>query len=98
MAQRGEGQGLQIGVISFAMLTIILAITTYVFYAQSASASKDLEAKTKQLSESQLNSKKLLYRVAAMQYVLGLKDVTKDQLEIVKSAAGGDDPEVKEIL
>ena len=42
MAQRGEGQGLQIAVISFAMLTIILAITTYVFYAQSASASKDV--------------------------------------------------------
>jgi hypothetical protein len=98
MAQRGEGQGLQIAVISFAMLTIILAITTYVFYAQASSASKDVEAKTKQLSDKQTENNKLLYRVTAMQYVLGLKDVTKEQVEIAKSKAGGDDPDVKEIL
>jgi hypothetical protein len=98
MAQRGEGQGLQIAVISFAMLTIILAITTYVFYAQASSASKDVEAKTKQLNDRQTENNKLSYRVNAMQYVLGLKDVTKEQVEIAKSKAGGDDPEVKEIL
>jgi hypothetical protein len=98
MAQRGEGQGLQIAVISFAMLTIILAITTYVFYAQASSASKDVEAKTKQLSDKQTENNKLSYRVTAMQYVLGLKDITKEQVEVAKSKAGGDDAEVKEIL
>jgi len=98
MAQRGEGQGLQIAVISFAMLTIILAITTYVFYAQSASASKDVEAKTKQLNDKQTENNKLLYRATAMQYVLGLGDVTKEQVDIAKSTAGGDDAEVTRIL
>src|SRR6478672_8843186 len=97
MAQRGEGQGLQIAVISFAMLTIILAITTYVFYAQSASASKDVEAKTKQLNDKQTENNKLLYRATAMQYVLGLGDVTKEQVDIAKSKAGGD-AEVTRIL
>lgn len=98
MAQRGEGQGLQIAVISFAMLTIILAITTYVFYAQAASAKKDVEAKTKALADKQLENNKLGYRVAAMQYALGLKDVTKEQLEVAKNSAGGDDADVKDLL
>ncbi len=98
MAQRGEGQGLQIAVISFAMLTIILAITTYVFYAQASSASKDVEAKTKQLNDRQTENNKLSYQATAMQYVLGLKDVTKEQVEMAKSKAGGDDPDVKAIL
>ena len=35
-----EGQGLQIAVIIFAMLTIILAITTYIFYSQAQTAQK----------------------------------------------------------
>ena len=42
MAQR-DGQGLQIAVIIFAMLTIVLAITTYIFYAQSQSAYQELQ-------------------------------------------------------
>ena len=34
MAQRGEGQGLQIAVISFAILAIVLAGTAYFFFAR----------------------------------------------------------------
>ena len=39
--ERREGQGLQIAVIIFAMLTIILAVTTYIFYAQGQTAMKE---------------------------------------------------------
>ena len=98
MAQRGEGQGLQIAVISFAMLTIILAITTYVFYAQASTAQKDLQAKNKSLLDKQTENNKLMYRVRAMQYVLGLKGTAKEDVDQAKTQAGGDDPEVKEIL
>jgi hypothetical protein len=98
MAQRGEGQGLQIAVISFAMLTLILAITTYVFYAQSATSQKDLAVKAKSLSDMQANNNKLLYRVTAMQYTLGQKGVTKEQVDVAKGQAGGDDAEVKDLL
>jgi type II secretory pathway pseudopilin PulG len=96
MAQR-DGQGLQIAVIVFAMLTIILAITTYVFYAQSQTAQKDLDAKTKSLNEKQNENNKLLGRVTAMNYVLGLKGVTKQDVDLAVSRAG-DDADVKEIL
>src|SRR5687768_3404885 len=98
MAQRGEGQGLQIAVISFAMLTIILAITTYVFYAQATTAQKDLQAKNKSLQDKQTENNKLMYRVKAMQFVLGLKGWAKEDIDQAKNQAGGDDPEVKEIL
>ena len=66
MAQRGEGQGLQIAVISFAMLTIILAITTYVFYAQSQTAHKDLETAKNNARQQQDQIDKLMGRVKAM--------------------------------
>ena len=97
MAQR-EGQGLQIAVISFAMLTIILAITTYVFYAQSQTAQKDLEAKTKNLNEKQNEVNKLKYQVATMQYVLGVKDVNLQDVDLAEKTAGGADPIAKEVL
>jgi len=96
MAQR-EGQGLQIAVISFAMLTIILAITTYIFYAQSQTAQKDLDTKAKALNEKQSQNDKLMYRVQAMNYVMGLKGVNLQDVDVAKSKAG-DDPDVKEIL
>ena len=104
MAQR-EGQGLQIAVICFAMLTIILAITTYIFYAQSATSSKDLEANRKSLAEQQLQNNKLMHRVLAMKHALGVGDVTaadivrgkKEPREVLKPAARGVDvtPRIK---
>ena len=96
MAQRGEGQGLQIAVISFAMLTIILAITTYVFYAQATTAQKDLQAKNKSLQDKQTENNKLMYRVKAMQLVLGLKGTAKEDVDQAKNQAGGDDAEARE--
>jgi hypothetical protein len=97
MAQR-EGQGLQIAVICFAMLTIILAITTYIFYAQSATAGKDLEASRKSLADQQGQNNKLMYRVLAMKHALGVGDVTAADVEVAKGKAGGDDAEVKELM
>jgi hypothetical protein len=96
MAQR-DGQGLQIAVIVFAMLTIILAITTYVFYAQSQTAQKDLEAKNKALNDKQTENNKLVGRVTAMNYVLGLKGRTLEDAKLAMSNAG-DDADMKEIL
>jgi hypothetical protein len=98
MAQRGEGQGLQIAVISFAILAIVLAGTSFFFYSSAKTAQKDLEVKNKTVSEQQQQINKLMYRVDAMSYVLGVDNKAKEELEISKSKAGGDDPKVKEIL
>jgi hypothetical protein len=97
MAAR-EGQGLQIAVIIFAMLTIGLAITTYMFYAQAATAQKEREAARTAKAQTDLENNKYLYRMRAMQHVLGLKNVTMQEVDLQKGKAGGDDPEVQEIL
>ena len=59
MAAR-EGQGLQIAVIIFAMLTIILAITTYIFYASAATAKKERESAVAQAGQKQMEINKLV--------------------------------------
>lgn len=97
MAAR-EGQGIQIAVIVFAMLTILLAITTYIFFAQSQTASKDAEAKARQLAEEQTANRKLLFREAAAKYALGLPETSLQDVEQAKANAGGDDPVAKQIL
>src|SRR5213078_107033 len=98
MAQR-EGQGLQIAVIIFAMLTIVLAITTYIFYAQSQSAYQERDKKAAELSEERGTNGKLMYRVQALKFVLGMPNVTKQDIELAKTrAANVADPEVDEIM
>ena len=54
--------------------------------------------RTKRCSDKQAENNKLVYRVTAMQFVLGLKGTTKEDVDLAKSQAGGDDAEVKEIL
>src|SRR3954452_10525065 len=96
MAKR-EGQGLQIAVIIFAMLTIILAITTYVFFAQSQTAQKDLDSKNKQLADAQSNLGKANARVTIMKAALGVGDVTPADVDLAKGQVG-DDTDVKLVL
>jgi hypothetical protein len=96
MAKR-EGQGLQIAVIAFAILTILLAVLTYVFYAQSATANKDLQAARKQVSELTATNNKLTYRALAMKYALGVGEVSKPEVDVAASAAG-EDAEAKAVL
>ena len=96
MAKR-EGQGLQIAVIIFAMLTIILAITTYVFFAQSQTAQKDLDSKNKALADANGQVGKLNARLTVMKAALGVGDVTPADVDLAKGQAG-DDAEVKQVL
>src|SRR5262245_21844493 len=98
MAQRGEGQGLQIAVISFAILAILLAGMSFFFFSSAKTAQKDLEARTKTVSEQQQQINKLMYKVDAMSYVLGSDGKTLQDVDVSRSKAGGDDPKVKELL
>jgi hypothetical protein len=89
MAAR-EGQGLQIAVIIFAMLTIILAITTYIFYAQSQTAAKERDEKTAAAQQAQKQANEYLYRLRAYQYVLGRENATLEMVNTAKGAVGQD--------
>jgi hypothetical protein len=98
MAQR-EGQVLQIFVIFFAFLAIVLAVTTYMFYSQAENARADREKMAAEKSALQTNYNKLEYQAKALQYVLGLGGVKSTDVDLAKTAAGGQaDPLVDEIM
>jgi hypothetical protein len=95
MASR-ESQGLQAAVIVFAMLTIILAITTYIFYAQANTNLKEKETAVKAKADVDTQNRNLTYRNLALQYVLGDGSITKEQVDAAKTPTG--DVEVDRIL
>lgn len=98
MAAR-EGQGLQIAVIIFAMLTIILAVTTYIFYAQGQTAMKEKDDAIVQAGAKQQEVDKLFYKVRAMQMALGLASVGDAEVQLAKAKPGvGEDQEVTDLL
>ena len=96
MAAR-EGQGLQIAVIIFAMLTILLAITTYLFYASSQTAKKERDSAVKQRQDDQAKLKKYEYQIAAMKYVLGMPNTSRQEVDL-QAGKAGEDAETKELL
>ncbi len=87
MASR-DSQGLQIAVIVFAMLTIILAITTYIFYAQANTNLLARESAEKAKSDADAAVRNMTYRNLALQFVLGDGDVTREQVNAAKPTAG----------
>ncbi len=98
MATSREAQGWQISVIIFALLTVILAITTYVFYSQSETAVKDMKAAQETAKTAQQNEKKLFYRMTAYKYVLGAGGITMGEVDAARQSAGQEDEEVKGLL
>ena len=71
--ERREGQGLQIAVIIFAMLTIILAVTTYIFYAQGQTAIKEQDEAAAALAQKQQGRRQAVLQDRAYQLVLGCR-------------------------
>ena len=72
MAAR-EGQGLQIAVIIFALLSIVFAVGCYAFYASGQTAGKERDAAKAEVQR--LNEEKLAmdYELKACKYVLGME-------------------------
>lgn len=95
MASR-EAQGWQISVIIFAILTVLLAVTTYIYYRQSETYFKDAEVAKKSKQDTDKLNRELEYKLQAHKHVLGLAD--RDAVTAAQTAAGAEDPAVKELL
>lgn len=94
MASR-EGQGLQIAVILFAMLTILLAVTTYVFYAQTGTLASDKKRAEEATTQANATAKRANYQMLALQMMMGLENV--DQAQVDAAALGIDAPVVEKV-
>lgn len=71
MAASKESQGLQIAVIIFAVLTILLAVTTYIFYAQSEENLTKKNDAERAAATAKALADKMTYRAGVLQYVVG---------------------------
>ncbi|MFO0886521.1 MAG: hypothetical protein U0894_20470, partial [Pirellulales bacterium] len=94
MASR-EGQGLQIAVILFAMLTILLAVTTYVFYAQTGTLDSAKKKAEEAASQERASALKASYQLKALQMMMGLENI--DQGQVDAAATGVDAPTVEKV-
>lgn len=93
MASR-EGQGMQIAVILFALVTVVLAITTYIFYAESNKLADQLKQAQDTAANNDKGQKLAQYRLTALKVTRG--EATFPDLDAAKNAAGGtEDPDVK---
>jgi hypothetical protein len=72
-----ENQGLQIALIIFVMLTIILSVTTFVFFRQYEEASIKSAADSKAKTESDAAMREALTQVTRLQQILGVPENSK---------------------
>lgn len=86
MASR-EGQGMQIAVILFALVAAVLAITTYIFYAESNKLAGELKLEQDRASTNDKGQKNAMYKLAALKRTMGL--ATPEEVVAAKGVAGG---------
>ncbi len=87
MASR-EGQGMQIAVILFAILTVVLAVTTYIYYAAAETKEKErLEAREAEKTATSAQNK-ANYQATALKFMLGIVK-TRKEVDDAKGRAGG---------
>jgi hypothetical protein len=96
MAAPRESQGLQIATIIFAILTIILAVTTYIYYADGEKMRQEIEASKTRVAQVEKQNNLLMYRLRALQYVIGAGQVSRDTVDAAKPPEG--DAETAELL
>lgn len=84
MAMSREAQGWQISVIIFAILTVLLALTTYMFYSQAENLKKEMATAQGQKTQAEQVAKNLNYRLQAFRMVLGMNNVTEADVEAAK--------------
>jgi hypothetical protein len=93
MASR-EGQGMQIAVILFAILTVILAVTTYIYYAASETKEKERQAAVDAEKVSTSAQHKANYKAAALKFMLGYIKTRKEVDDLKALAGGAEDTDV----
>ena len=95
MASR-ESQGLQISLILFVMISVVLAVMTFVFYRSAQEAKGEAEdAKQGQITQQNLYQDEN-FKVQFLQHILGATPLAEAQLNQVQGTIGND-PAMKAI-
>lgn len=91
MAAKSEHQGLQIALILFVMVTVVLAITTFVFYRQADEQAKIADASKKAKEDATTRANDSDARLEFLMHILGAAPLPEAQVDQLKQSIGNDD-------
>ena len=89
MASR-ESQGLQIALIIFVMVTVVLAVTTFVFYSKSERLRKEKDDAGQQAAAAKKNYDTENFKVQYLKHVLGAAPLAEAEFNLVRQGIVGD--------
>jgi hypothetical protein len=87
MASR-ESQGLQVALILFVMVTVVLAITTYVYFRKSEEKIKEAKSAVAQAQQAKGMYDTVQFENQILKHVLGYERKTEPEVATIKAALG----------
>jgi hypothetical protein len=88
---RSESQGLQVAVILFTMLTVGLSFSTYLYFQSFTTEFEKRKTAENTAKEEKEKFEKQTFKVMSYQYLLGIGNITKPQLETLQERFGKDE-------
>ncbi len=96
MASR-ESQGLQVALILFVMVTVVLAVTTYMYFRRAEENVQRYLAKAEEAKREKDATMKLQFENQILKHILGYDRKTEAELTSIKQGMGGN-KQVEQIL
>ena len=88
---KSEHQGLQIALILFVMITVVLAITTFVYYRQSEESAKAADDSKKKMEAATTRANDFQARVDYVLHILGVIPLAEADVEQLKQSFAADE-------
>ena len=88
MASR-ESQGLQVALILFVMVTVVLAVTTYMYFRRAEENVQRYLAKAEEAKREKDATMKLQFENQILKHILGYDRKTEAELNSIKQGLGG---------
>lgn len=96
MASR-ESQGLQVALILFVMVTVVLAVTTYMYFRRAEENVQRYLAKAEEAKREKDATMKLQFENQILKHILGYDRKTEAELNSIKQSLGGN-KQIEQIL
>jgi len=96
MAAR-ESQGLQVALILFVMVTVVLAVTTYLYFRRAEENVQRYLAKAEEAKREKDTTMKLQFENQILKHILGHDRKTEAELNSIKQGLGGN-KQIEQIL
>lgn len=90
MAKR-ESQGLQIALILFVMITVVLAVTTFVFYRKAEQMAGEVDAAEKQAQQANDLADQENFFNQYLKHIVGAKTLSEAELNVIVPSVEGDE-------